>query len=268
MHMPGLFDPFAIRDLTFTNRVFVSPMCQYSSHDGFANDWHLVHLGSLAVAGAGLVLGRGGGGLSLVLGREGGGKSFRTKKATKMIAAHTPRMMTQGGTVVVGGIGVGGGDWAQDGLAGRSSHEGLPGGGLPQVSDGGLPDVPDGGLPQVPDGGLLGGWFHAGWPDGAGVNWRGLTCGSCPASGTALPTEKTIARRTQLTRQPRLVSQDSLRLIDAFTLNQECYSSGKFSGKNILNRSPGIQSSLPMHIGTTERDLSLVAMRTDGISGT
>jgi 2,4-dienoyl-CoA reductase-like NADH-dependent reductase (Old Yellow Enzyme family) len=54
--MAGLFDPLAIRDLTFANRVFVSPMCQYSSHDGFANDWHFVHLGSRAVGGAGLVL--------------------------------------------------------------------------------------------------------------------------------------------------------------------------------------------------------------------
>src|SRR5213594_4017513 len=54
--MAGLFDPLAIRDLTFTNRVFVSPMCQYSSHDGFANDWHFVHLGSRAVGGAGLVI--------------------------------------------------------------------------------------------------------------------------------------------------------------------------------------------------------------------
>jgi 2,4-dienoyl-CoA reductase-like NADH-dependent reductase (Old Yellow Enzyme family) len=54
--MPGLFDPLAIRDLKFANRVFVSPMCQYSSRDGFANDWHFVHLGSRAVGGAGLVL--------------------------------------------------------------------------------------------------------------------------------------------------------------------------------------------------------------------
>ena len=54
--MAGLFDPLAIRDLKFANRVFVSPMCQYSSHDGFANDWHFVHLGSRAVGGAGLVL--------------------------------------------------------------------------------------------------------------------------------------------------------------------------------------------------------------------
>jgi 2,4-dienoyl-CoA reductase-like NADH-dependent reductase (Old Yellow Enzyme family) len=53
--MPGLFDPIAIRDLKFANRVFVSPMCQYSSHDGYANDWHLVHLGSRAVGGAGLI---------------------------------------------------------------------------------------------------------------------------------------------------------------------------------------------------------------------
>src|SRR5207253_10703012 len=54
--MPGLFDPLAIRDLTFANRVFVSPMCQYSSHNGFANDWHFVHLGSRAVGGSALVL--------------------------------------------------------------------------------------------------------------------------------------------------------------------------------------------------------------------
>ena len=49
--MPGLFDPLTIRDVTFANRVFVSPMCQYSSDDGYANDWHFVHLGSRAVNG-------------------------------------------------------------------------------------------------------------------------------------------------------------------------------------------------------------------------
>jgi 2,4-dienoyl-CoA reductase-like NADH-dependent reductase (Old Yellow Enzyme family) len=53
--MPGLFDSVAIRDVKFDNRVFVSPMCQYSSQDGYANDWHFVHLGSRAVGGAGLV---------------------------------------------------------------------------------------------------------------------------------------------------------------------------------------------------------------------
>jgi 2,4-dienoyl-CoA reductase-like NADH-dependent reductase (Old Yellow Enzyme family) len=53
--MPRLFDPLALRDLRLSNRVFVSPMCEYSSHDGFATDWHLVHLGSRAVGGAGLV---------------------------------------------------------------------------------------------------------------------------------------------------------------------------------------------------------------------
>ena len=54
--MTHLFDRLAIRDITFANRVFVSPMCEYSSTDGFANDWHFVHLGSRAVGGAGLVL--------------------------------------------------------------------------------------------------------------------------------------------------------------------------------------------------------------------
>ncbi|HEY7953814.1 MAG TPA: NADH:flavin oxidoreductase/NADH oxidase [Polyangia bacterium] len=50
-----LFDPLALRDVTLRNRVVVSPMCQYSSSDGFATDWHLVHLGTRAVGGAGLV---------------------------------------------------------------------------------------------------------------------------------------------------------------------------------------------------------------------
>lgn len=54
--MSQLFSPLSLRDVTFRNRVFVSPMCQYSSVDGFPSDWHLVHLGSRAVGGAGLVL--------------------------------------------------------------------------------------------------------------------------------------------------------------------------------------------------------------------
>ena len=54
--MSKLFTPFRVRDITFRNRVFVSPMCQYSSEDGMPNDWHLVHLGSRAVGGAGLVM--------------------------------------------------------------------------------------------------------------------------------------------------------------------------------------------------------------------
>jgi len=54
--MPHLFEPLTLRGLTLANRVLVSPMCEYSSVDGFANDWHLVHLGSRAVGGAGLVL--------------------------------------------------------------------------------------------------------------------------------------------------------------------------------------------------------------------
>jgi 2,4-dienoyl-CoA reductase-like NADH-dependent reductase (Old Yellow Enzyme family) len=50
-----LFSPFQLRSIEFRNRIGVSPMCQYSSDDGFANDWHLVHLGSRAQGGAGLV---------------------------------------------------------------------------------------------------------------------------------------------------------------------------------------------------------------------
>ena len=54
--MSDLFTPLAIREVAFRNRIAVSPMCQYSASDGFANDWHLVHLGSRAVGGAGLVM--------------------------------------------------------------------------------------------------------------------------------------------------------------------------------------------------------------------
>ena len=50
-----LLSPFQLRSLTFANRIGVSPLCQYSSEDGFATDWHLVHLGARAQGGAGLV---------------------------------------------------------------------------------------------------------------------------------------------------------------------------------------------------------------------
>ena len=52
----ALFSPLDLRGVTLRNRIAVSPMCQYSSVDGFATDWHLVHLGSRAVGGAGLVM--------------------------------------------------------------------------------------------------------------------------------------------------------------------------------------------------------------------
>src|SRR5579859_683111 len=52
----NLFSPLTIRDIRLANRIAVSPMCEYSSEDGFANEWHLVHLGSRAVGGAGLVM--------------------------------------------------------------------------------------------------------------------------------------------------------------------------------------------------------------------
>lgn len=54
--MSALFQPLTIRGLELKNRIVVSPMCEYSSIDGFANDWHLVHLGSFAVGGAALVI--------------------------------------------------------------------------------------------------------------------------------------------------------------------------------------------------------------------
>jgi len=53
---PTLFTPLRLRDVVLRNRIIVSPMCQYSSGDGFASDWHLVHLGSRAVGGAAAVL--------------------------------------------------------------------------------------------------------------------------------------------------------------------------------------------------------------------
>lgn len=53
---PPMFTPFRLRELTLSNRIVVSPMCQYSAEDGMPNDWHLVHLGSRALGGAGLVM--------------------------------------------------------------------------------------------------------------------------------------------------------------------------------------------------------------------
>src|SRR5256885_14688207 len=50
-----MFQPFRLRSLTLENRVVVSPMCQYSAQDGLPNDWHLVHYGSRAIGGAGLM---------------------------------------------------------------------------------------------------------------------------------------------------------------------------------------------------------------------
>jgi 2,4-dienoyl-CoA reductase-like NADH-dependent reductase (Old Yellow Enzyme family) len=54
--MAHLFSPLKIKNIELKNRIVVSPMCEYSSEDGFANDWHLVHLGSMAVGGAGLII--------------------------------------------------------------------------------------------------------------------------------------------------------------------------------------------------------------------
>ncbi|MCO5934322.1 NADPH dehydrogenase NamA [Mucilaginibacter sp. RB4R14] len=54
--MPNLFSPIKIKSIEFKNRIVVSPMCEYSSTDGFADNWHLVHLGARAVGGAGLII--------------------------------------------------------------------------------------------------------------------------------------------------------------------------------------------------------------------
>ncbi|MEO1427037.1 MAG: NADH:flavin oxidoreductase/NADH oxidase, partial [Pseudomonadota bacterium] len=53
--MSTLFSPFQLRDVTFRNRIAVSPMSQYRAKDGHANAWHMVHLGRFALGGAGLV---------------------------------------------------------------------------------------------------------------------------------------------------------------------------------------------------------------------
>lgn len=54
--MSKLFSSLRVKDVTFRNRIAISPMCTYSAVDGFANDWHLVHLGSRATGGAGLII--------------------------------------------------------------------------------------------------------------------------------------------------------------------------------------------------------------------
>lgn len=54
--MPHLFDPLTLRGTTFANRIWVSPMCQYSARDGVVGDWHMVHLGSFATGGTGLIM--------------------------------------------------------------------------------------------------------------------------------------------------------------------------------------------------------------------
>src|SRR6476646_5302267 len=54
--MPALFEPLRLGGIALANRIAVSPVCQYSAENGAANDWHLQHLGSLALSGAGLVI--------------------------------------------------------------------------------------------------------------------------------------------------------------------------------------------------------------------
>jgi 2,4-dienoyl-CoA reductase-like NADH-dependent reductase (Old Yellow Enzyme family) len=56
MNTPLLFQPLALGPLTLSNRIVIAPMCQYSAVDGSATDWHLIHLGHLALSGAGLLI--------------------------------------------------------------------------------------------------------------------------------------------------------------------------------------------------------------------
>ena len=52
----NLFTPISIRGVVFPNRIVVPPMCQYSAHEGYVDDWHLVNLGRFAIGGAGLII--------------------------------------------------------------------------------------------------------------------------------------------------------------------------------------------------------------------
>src|SRR6266853_5036950 len=54
--MSTLFSPYALRSLNLSNRIVVSPMCQYVANNGQANAWHLIHLGGLALSGAGMLI--------------------------------------------------------------------------------------------------------------------------------------------------------------------------------------------------------------------
>ena len=54
--MSKLFTPIQLGGVTLPNRIVVAPMCQYSANDGCMSDWHMIHIGSLAVSGAGLAM--------------------------------------------------------------------------------------------------------------------------------------------------------------------------------------------------------------------
>ena len=54
--MSKLFEPLAIGNLVLANRIVIAPMCQYSAEEGSAGDWHMIHLGHLALSGAGLLI--------------------------------------------------------------------------------------------------------------------------------------------------------------------------------------------------------------------
>jgi len=55
-YMASLFEPFTIRGVKLKNRIGLSPMCQYSAEEGLVNDWHIIHFGSRAIGGVGLII--------------------------------------------------------------------------------------------------------------------------------------------------------------------------------------------------------------------
>jgi 2,4-dienoyl-CoA reductase-like NADH-dependent reductase (Old Yellow Enzyme family) len=138
--VPHLFDEFRLRSVTLRNRIGVSPMCQYSSVDGHATDWHLVHLGARAVGGAGLVIME----ATAVepIGRISAGDNGLWSDAhVPMLARITAFLESQG---AVAGI--------QLAHAGRkaSTHRPWDGSGVVPVADGGWEVVAPSAVPFAP----------------------------------------------------------------------------------------------------------------------
>jgi 2,4-dienoyl-CoA reductase-like NADH-dependent reductase (Old Yellow Enzyme family) len=139
--MPGLFDPLTLRSVTLRNRLGVPPMCQYRATDGIASDWHLVHLGSRAVGGNGLVIAEATG--VLPEGRISAGCLGLWNDAQADALAPIARFMAAHGAIA--GI--------QLAHAGRKASSALPTAGGKQLrpEDGGWPVVGPSALAFSPD---------------------------------------------------------------------------------------------------------------------
>ena len=177
--MPHLFEPLPLRALTLANRILVSPMCQYSSVDGFSNDWHFVHLGSRAVGGAGA-------GVHRSVGRDAG----RPHQPAR--SRHLPRRSRRGLARIVRFI------HAQGTLAGMQlAHAGRKGSTAPPWEGGGR-------CPAV------GGRLAARRPDRRTVRRRlsrahALTVGDSRRSSTRFvdAAERALRRGIRRPRSPR-----------------------------------------------------------------